>query len=78
MAQLLLLGPARDAAGRRHDSIDAPTLADLVAIAVARYGPSFEEVLRVSQIWVNGVSADPFVTLEPYDEVAVLPPVSGG
>lgn len=78
MARILLLGPAREAAGRRHDEIDATTVAEVVAIAVDRYGATFAEILAVSQVWVNGEPVDGDVALQPSDEVAILPPVSGG
>lgn len=78
MPQLLLFGPARDAARRRHDEIDGQTVAEVLARAVSRYGPRFESVLMLSQVWVNGESADPQTRLDDHDEVAVLPPISGG
>jgi molybdopterin converting factor small subunit len=48
--------------------------------AVARYGPEFGEVLDTARVWVNGDEpADgPATPLHAGDEVAVLPPVSGG
>ena len=78
MARVLLLGPAREAAGRSNDLIDADTIAQVLDEAVARYGTAFKEVLAVSQIWVNGEPADWSLALGPQDQVAVLPPVSGG
>lgn len=78
VARVLFLGPARDAAGVREAQIDAPTLAAVLREAVTRYGQALEAVLAVSQVWVNGVEADPDTAVGPYDEVAVLPPVSGG
>jgi molybdopterin converting factor small subunit len=35
-------------------------------------------VLARSQVWVNGGAADPLHRVGAQDEVAVLPPVSGG
>lgn len=78
MAKLILLGPAHDAAGRREDSIDEPTLDDLLKEAVARYGPDFAALLEISQVWLNGEPAAPSTPLTAHDEVMVLPPVSGG
>ena len=78
MTRVLLLGPAREAAGVRHDEIDGATVGDVLAAAVVRYGVDFERVLAVSQIWVNGDGAGPDQPVGPDDEVAVLPPVSGG
>jgi molybdopterin converting factor small subunit len=78
MARLILLGPARDAAGTRQDVIDGDFLDVVLDEAVRRYGPSFQAVLEVSRVWVNGEPADAGVLLAHDDEVAVLPPVSGG
>lgn len=78
MARVLLLGPAREAAGRRDDVIDADTVKSLLDEAVARYGDGFARVLSISRVWVNGESAEDHSPVGPDDEVAVVPPVSGG
>ena len=46
--------------------------------AVARYGSAFADVLATCRVWVNGDAADLDDSVAPTDEVAVLPPVSGG
>ncbi len=55
-------------------------LGEIIEAACSQYGPAFAEVVKISRIWVNG--EEPFLGLatqiEPGDEVAVLPPVSGG
>lgn len=78
-----LFATAREAAGRGADTFDprdAPTVAAVLVAATARYGPAFEAVLATARIWLNG--DDPPEGLEtavrPGDEVAILPPVSGG
>ena len=38
MSRILLLGPAREAAGVREDEIDGDTVGDVLHLAVARYG----------------------------------------
>jgi sulfur-carrier protein len=47
---------------------------------VADYGPEFGAVLAISRVWVNGNEpTDGLNTpVGPNDEIAVLPPVSGG
>jgi molybdopterin converting factor small subunit len=78
VAKLLLLGPAREAAGTRHDEVDADTLETALVEAATRYGPAFKAILEVSQVWVNGSPAQRDAHVGPNDEIAVLPPVSGG
>jgi molybdopterin converting factor small subunit len=78
MARLLLLGPAREAAGVSSEEIEGANLDSILQEAVQRYGTAFEKVLSVSQIWVNGEPAEALVAIGPRDEIAVLPPISGG
>lgn len=78
MTRLLLLGPARTAAGVRHDELPGGTVAEVLAAAVARYGAPFEDVLAVSQVWLNREPVDANADVGPHDELVVLPPVSGG
>ena len=58
----------------------ASTLSELEQVLRERYGPAFSAVLDASRTWVNGDEpADGAATvLVDDDEVAVLPPVSGG
>lgn len=78
MATLLLFGPARTAAGEGRVSLDASSVRELCDEACRRFGAEFERVLRISALWLNGepVSGDPSIGGD--DEVAVVPPVSGG
>lgn len=78
MARVRLFASARDAAGVGSDVIDGDTVADVLASAQHRYGPRFSEVLTTCRVWVNGDDAAPETALGPDDELAVLPPVSGG
>ena len=78
MTRILLLGPAREAAGVRHDELDGTTVGAVLREAVARYGPAFEKVLDSSQIWLNSEPVTLETPVGDYDEVAVLPPISGG
>jgi molybdopterin converting factor small subunit len=75
---LLLFAAAREAAGRRRDNVEAATVAEALDIARARYGKQFGAVLDRSRVWVNGEPAAVDRPLAEGDEVAVLPPVSGG
>ena len=78
MARLRLFAAAREAAGRGSDDIDAPTIAAVLEQARARYGPAFGDVLRTCRVWCNGEEVDADHPVGDDDEIAVLPPVSGG
>lgn len=54
------------------------TVAEVLETACARYGDRFGEVLAGSRVWVNGEPARDDDAVRDDDEVAVLPPVSGG
>jgi molybdopterin converting factor small subunit len=53
-------------------------VAGVLDAASAKYGDAFVDVLRSCRVWVNGDDADRATAVGPDDEVAVLPPVSGG
>lgn len=78
MAQVRLFAAARDAAGTSRDELPGDTVGDVLACARQRYGPTFDAVLGTCRIWVNGEPADALDTIAATDELAVLPPVSGG
>ena len=78
MAQLRLFAQAREAAGTARDSVAGATVDDVLAEACARYGEGFAALLPNCRVWVNGEPADGAHAVRDDDEVAVLPPVSGG
>ncbi|HEY2429185.1 MAG TPA: MoaD/ThiS family protein [Acidimicrobiales bacterium] len=75
---LRLFAAARETAGRGRDEIEGGTVGDVMDAACRRYGAGFAAVLATSRVWVNGEAAERADPLAPGDEVAVLPPVSGG
>jgi len=78
MAVLRLFAGARDAAGTGRDVLAGATVADVLDAARARYGILFADVLEHCQIWRNGEPCELDEAVVDTDEVAVLPPVSGG
>lgn len=78
MAILRLFAGAREAARTSRDEFDAGTVGDLLDQADERYGSGFVAVRETSRIWLNGDAAERDEVIGPRDEVAVLPPVSGG
>jgi molybdopterin converting factor small subunit len=76
-----LFASAREAAGTGSDVfavLDGATVADVLAAAEDRYGSAFTAVLPTCRIWVNGDAVATDAPVGTDDEVAVLPPVSGG
>jgi sulfur-carrier protein len=78
MACLRLFGPAREAAGTGSQRIDGSSVAEVLALAEQRFGERFSTVLAISKVWLNGSEVDAATPVIEGDEVAVLPPVSGG
>lgn len=78
MVVLRLFAGAREAAGTGRDEVPGATVGDVIDAAAARYGSEFAAVLEHCQIWRNGEPAERTERLDDGDEVAVLPPVSGG
>jgi len=79
VAIVRMFASAREAAGTgRDDDVPGRTVAEVLAAARQRYGDGFADVLATCRIWVNGDAAEPSTAVGPTDEVAVLPPVSGG
>jgi molybdopterin synthase sulfur carrier subunit len=82
VARVLLFAAAREAAGRRHAEICGDSVGAVMRAACARFGTDFERLVRSCTILVadEAVPADRWwdVALGDADEVAVLPPVSGG
>jgi len=73
-----LFAAAREAAGTGTDKLPGRTVGEVLGFARARYGRGFTDVLATCRVWVNGEPAALEDAVGPGDEVAVLPPVSGG
>lgn len=69
---------AREAAGTGREDGEGATVAEVLGAARTRHGERFGEVLEASRVWLNGEPAPAETPLADGDEVAVLPPVSGG
>ncbi len=78
MVRLRLFAGLREAAGTAATDVPGRTVADVLAEATARFGREFARQLESARVWLNGepASGEDQVTAE--DEVALLPPVSGG
>jgi len=78
VTRLRLFAAAREAAGTGTDTFDASTVGEVLDSARERYGEAFAAVLDRCRVWCNGDACEPGDPVGPDDEVAVLPPVSGG
>jgi molybdopterin converting factor small subunit len=78
VAVLRLFAAAREAAGTGFDVVDGATVGAVLAEAEQRYGEAFINVLAGCRVWCNGEPASVDDRVDDDDEVAVLPPVSGG
>jgi molybdopterin converting factor small subunit len=78
MARLLLFGPAREAAGVSSVNLPGHDVGAIIAAAEERFGDTFVRILATSSVWLNGDAVEPDAFVGDNDEVAVIPPVSGG
>ncbi len=78
VARLRLFAAARDVAGVREGVFPGASVDAVLGAAVREYGESFDALLPTCRVWVNGESASGETPVTDDDEVAVLPPVSGG
>jgi len=78
MPTIRLFAGVREAAGTDQDTIDGDTVRAVLDGAVERYGDGFAALLGSCKVWVNGEPAEADDPVGDADEVAVLPPVSGG
>ncbi len=78
MAVLRLFAQVREVVGLAQDEVPGATVDQVLAEAKDRYGPNFTEQLKVCNVWLNGQPVVGDEAVSEFDEVAVLPPVSGG
>ncbi len=77
---MLFFAAAREASGATRAVLPAAggTVAQLLVALVATYGDQLERVLPSCSVWVNRSPAAGDLVLGRGDEVALMPPVSGG
>lgn len=78
MPTLRLFASAREAAGTDRVEVGDATVGEILDDARARFGEHFAAVLATSRVWLNGDPTNDEAAARGADEVAVLPPVSGG
>jgi molybdopterin synthase catalytic subunit/molybdopterin synthase sulfur carrier subunit len=73
-----LFAALRELAGASRVEAHGTTVAEVVADLSARYGERFAGIARAGSVVVDGERANPDDRLTGDEEVALLPPVSGG
>ena len=75
---LRLFAGARDISGNGTMTFEASSVQDLLVQAQDDLGEEFTQILSISRVGLNGEPVEGDSTISSGDEVAVLPPVSGG
>lgn len=78
MARLRLFAGLREIAGTGEADLPGGTVGEVLDEAVERFGTRFQESLVHARVWVNGDPAEPTDRVTEGDELALIPPVSGG
>lgn len=78
MPTVRFFAQAREAAGASSVVISGSTVEQVLANAVAQFGAGLQGVIDISKVWVNGEEVSRLHIVSDNDEIAVLPPVSGG
>lgn len=78
MARVKLFASARQAAGTASEEIAGRTVDEVLQIAAERFGAEFVAVMKTCRVWLNGEEVVGTTVVGDADEVAILPPVSGG
>jgi MoaD family protein len=73
-----LFAALRDLAGTSELDEEAADVGALLDRLRERFGPDFARIAAAGSVIVGDERAKPDRPLEPSDEVAILPPVSGG
>ncbi len=80
MTRVLLFAQARELAGTRAEELAGDTVTEVLDAAAAQFGSDFARLCATCTVVVDGdtVVRSKFATTAPGDELAILPPVSGG
>ena len=78
MARVRLFANLRELAGASEVEIEGDTVGAVLDEAADRYGQEFKRSLGHARVWLNGEPAQAQDPVGRLDEVALIPPVSGG
>lgn len=78
LVRIRLFAALRDLAGASHVEAEGTSVDQLVEALTDRFGERFGKIARAGSVVIDGERADPATPLTGDEEVALLPPVSGG
>ena len=78
MATVKFFAGAREAAGASSIVVEANSVEEAINAVIALRGDALARMISISKIWLNGEPAELGMLVLPEDEIAILPPVSGG
>ena len=73
-----LFAALRELAGASEVEAEGTSAGDVIDVLSSRYGERFSQIAAVGSVVVNGERASRSTPIAAGDEVALLPPVSGG
>jgi MoaD family protein len=78
VVKVRLFAALRDLAGSSEVEAEGSTVGEVVEVLAARFGERFEAVARSGSVIVDGERAGADRAVAGGEEIALLPPVSGG
>jgi MoaD family protein len=78
VVKVRLFASLREAAGAPMVEMEASDVGSLLDLLSETYGPAFDRIMSAGTVVVDGQTVGRDRALMPGDEVALLPPVSGG
>jgi sulfur-carrier protein len=78
VVKVRLFAALRELAGASEVEAEADTVAEVIEVLSARYGERFSRIVEVGTAVVDGERVDRETVMTDGQEVALLPPVSGG
>ncbi|HEU4865263.1 MAG TPA: MoaD/ThiS family protein [Actinomycetota bacterium] len=78
LVRVRLFAALREIAGAQNAEAEGDTVGEVIDALAARYGERFEAIARAGSAVVDAERAEPSRPLTGGEEVALLPPVSGG
>ena len=78
MARVRLFANLREIAGSSQVDIEGDTVGAVVDALGERFGPEFRRHMQTARLWKNGHEGSSEDPVRDDDELAVIPPVSGG